>query len=145
MIRLLPISTTQSITFLPRNFDFIDDYNAFVERVRNEGGTFEYSDCAYDSLVEKVTINIRQDGEGDSVVLNDVVPYINKDFVYADISTNIFIEDSIYSITIENNGLLLYRDMIYVTSQTDTNEYHTLNTNKYVENSSDNEYITFKE
>jgi hypothetical protein len=121
MIRLLPITTAQTITIIPRDYSSITG----VDMIIVEDGTWE---------TEQVT-----DING---VLN-----ANGNFVVFQPTFSILKNENIYTLTLtDSDGGLLYRDKIYCSDQTNDEVIHTLNDGLYeqFEGDTDNKYIVLE-
>lgn len=122
MIRLLPNSDVQTIAVIPREFPT--------------------AAAAFDNI----SLTITEDGTNKSETITDIeatIPDSNSNFVYMDIAFSILSEENAYYLEFTKNGSLFYRDKAYVSSQTDDEIVHTLNTNKYDDyvGAGDDEYI----
>lgn len=110
MIRLLPSTDAQIIAVIPREFPTAD---------------VSFTD---------VSLTITEDGTNKSETITDIeatVPDNDSNFVYMDIAFSILSEENAYYLEFTRGGSLFYRDKAYVTSQTDDEVVHTINTNKY--------------
>lgn len=122
MIRLLPNSDVQTIAVIPREFPT--------------------AAAAFDNI----SLTITEDGTNKSETITDIeatIPDSNSNFVYMDIAFSILSEENAYYLEFTKNSSLFYRDKAYVSSQTDDEIVHTLNTNKYDDyvGAGDDEYI----
>jgi hypothetical protein len=122
MIRLLPSTDAQIIAVIPREFPTADA--SFTD----------------------VSLTITEDGTNKSETITDIeatIPDSNSNFVYMDIAFSILSEENAYYLEFTRNGSLFYRDKAYVTSQTDDEVVHTINTNEYDEyvGEGESEYI----
>ena len=115
MIRLLPTSSPQTFSILPRTLDTTD-----------------------------INITIREDGTGDIVTIEPITASVNNDYIDITLSSDKFIAERAYSLEMIRDKELWYRDKIYVTSQARTEIYHTISTDYYKENDTDGDdkYIT---
>lgn len=115
MIRLLPISTSQTFSILPRTSD-----------------------------ITNIDATIREDGTGESVSFTGVTAVVNGDYIDITLSSDKFIAERAYVLEMTRDTKLWYRDKIYVTSQINTDIYHTISTDYYKENNTDGDdkYIT---
>ena len=142
MIRLLPTSSEQTISVIPRKLNYI----SIVDFQKRVPSPLEAIDCLTEAIDEfnDTSIYIRRDGDGKDFTTTDVESVINGDFVDFSFSSDIFVEGSGYSIEITEGVNLIYRDKIYVTTQTNTDVYHTISPNYYEENDTDGDdkYIT---
>lgn len=103
MIRLLPDTSTQTLSVIPRAYTVASD----------------------------LTLNIVEDGTRKNETLNDLTSVVNGNFLDIDCAFSILSEDTSYSLEIKQGNTLLYRDKVYATVKTDTTISHTLNTSKY--------------
>jgi len=115
MIRLLPTSSLQTFSILPRTLD-----------------------------TTGISATIREDGTGNTVTISDVTASVNKDYIDITLSSDKFIAERAYVLEMTRGSNLWYRDKIYVTSQTNTDIYHTISPDYYEENDTDGDdkYIT---
>tara|TARA_R110000803_G_scaffold62802_3_gene123233 strand:+ start:12167 stop:12601 length:435 start_codon:yes stop_codon:yes gene_type:complete len=143
MIRLLPTSEEQTFSIIPRR-KFNGGITELVERVDSQGGTVELNDCVYLVSYLGIKATIREDGTGTSQSFTDVKSIQNNDYIDISISSNILLDERSYVLEITQDNVLWYRDKIYVTSQTNTDIYHTISTDYYEENDTDGDdkYIT---
>jgi hypothetical protein len=110
MIRLLPSTDAQTIAVIPREFPTVA------------------------ASFTNVSLTITEDGTNKSETITDIeatIPDSNSNFVYMDIAFSILSEENAYYLEFTRGGSLFYRDKAYVTSQTDDEVVHTINTNKY--------------
>ena len=122
MIRLLSSTDAQTIAVIPREFPTVD---------------VSFTD---------VSLTITKDGTNKSETITNIeatIPDSNSNFVYMDIAFSILSEEDAYYLEFTRNGSLFYRDKAYVSSQTDDQVVHTINTNKYNNyvGTGDDEYI----
>lgn len=141
---LLPISSEQIISILPRRSDIYLDSD-FQERVLNSNGSVESSECVSDALTElnSLSMYIRKDGEAIEETLNNLKSVSNGNYVDVYFSSNILEEENSYFIEIKQNGSLFYRDKFYITSKTDFTVKHSNAQEEYSQhqNVDDNTYI----
>jgi hypothetical protein len=122
MIRLLPSTDAQTIAVIPREFPTVA------------------------ASFTNVSLTITEDGTNKSETITDIeatIPDSDSNFVYMDIAFSILSEENAYYLEFTKAGSLFYRDKAYVTSQTDDEIVHTINTDKYNEyvGNGDDEYI----
>ena len=122
MIRLLPSTNAQTIAVIPREFPTAE------------------------SSFTNISLTITEDGTNKTETISDIeatIPNNNSNFVFMDIEFSILSEESAYYLEFTRNGSLFYRDKAYVTSQTNDEAVHTINTNKYEKyvGTGDDEYI----
>lgn len=122
MIRLLPSTDAQTVAVIPREFPTVA------------------------ASFTNVSLTITEDGTNKSETITDIeatIPDSNSNFVYMDIAFSILSEENAYYLEFTRGGSLFYRDKAYVTSQTDDEVVHTINTNKYDEyvGEGESEYI----
>lgn len=121
MIRLLPITTAQTISIIPRDYSSLSGVNMIIV----EDGTWDTEQ------IESLT-----------GVLSD-----NGNFVVFQPSFSILKNENTYTITLTNSdGDLLYRDKIYCSDQTNDEAVHTLNNGLYesFQGDTDNKYIVLE-
>jgi len=141
---LLPTSSEQTISIIPREVGlyFGGDYQ---ERVEINNGITESLSCLQDVLdgTNDVDVTITKDGEKISETISVVNVVENGNFVDVTFASTILEEGFGYFLELTSNGGLLYRDKIYVTSQTDFTIKHKQPQNNYTEYNTvdDNTYI----
>jgi len=115
MIRLLPNTNSQTINIIPRD----------------------------KTSLSSINLTITQDGTNKSETLTDLTASDNGNFVSVSLASTILKDETAYYLQFSKGGDLWYRDKAYVTSQTNDEVIHTLNTNKYTEYGagSEDEYI----
>ena len=117
MIILQPITTSQSISIMPR-----------VDL----------------STVITLSIRLRRDGDAKSETITDAVVGSDSNFTTLDFSSSILSEGSTYFIEITEEGSLAYRDKIYITTQGDYTVKHEVSKPRYIQPTgeiNDNTYI----
>jgi hypothetical protein len=143
MLILEPTAGEKTITIAPRS----EYYNSVEARVLNDGGIFENSNCFSLFSGRNHSITLRRDGDGKEEIITSVYVSGITNFTQIKFSPTILQEDSTYYIEIIDDGKLLYRDKIYVTSQTSSQmlvEKHSIGNNtiyKPFSESDDNTYI----
>mgnify|MGYP006111467159 CR=1 FL=1 len=143
MLILQPTAGEKTITIAPRS----EYYNSVEARVLNDGGIFENSNCFSLFSGRNHSITLRRDGDGKEEIITGVYVSGITNFTQIKFSPTILQEDSTYYIEIIDDGKLLYRDKIYVTSQTSSQmlvEKHSIGNNtiyKPFSESDDNTYI----
>ena len=88
---------------------------------------------------------ITEDGTGKTETLTSLTSTIVGNYISIPCTFSILSEGSIYFMEIKQSSTLLFRDKVYVTSQTDRKQKQTLNTGKYTEHSAEptgQKYIT---
>lgn len=115
MIRLLPSTDNQTINIIPRS----------------------------NASLSSINLTITEDGTNISETLTDLTASVNGNFVSVTLASTILNAENGYYLQFSKSGSLWYRDKAYVTSQTNDEVIHTLNTNKYdqYDDGSDDEYI----
>jgi hypothetical protein len=103
MIRLLPSTDTQTISFIPREYVLASD----------------------------LSVVIKEDGTRKVESIYDLTSTRNGNFLEVECPFSILSADISYSLEIKQNDTLLYRDKIYCTAQVDRTISHTLNANLY--------------
>lgn len=106
---LKPISTSQSLSIIPRDY----------------------------TSVNGASMTIYEDGtqKQESVILT-AVESANGNYIVITFSSTILSEGNSYFIEIKNGTTLVYRDKVYCTTQTDKTTKHTLNSGQYTEHES---------
>ena len=114
MIILQPISTSQTISIIPR-----------------------------DTSILTADIYLRRDGDSASFALTSVGVTENVNYTDISFSCDILEENSTYFLEITNQGSLIYRDKVFVTSQQDFKIKHKLSEGKYTQYNvtDDNTYL----
>lgn len=111
MIRLLPNTDPQTLSIIPR----------------------EYIEASDLELV------IKEDGTKKNETLSDLTSVVNGNFLDIECTFSILTDENSYSIELKQAEVLLYRDKIYCTSQTDDTVSHTLNQGDYQQFDSETE------
>ena len=115
MIRLQPIATEQTITIIPRNYDFTG---------------------------KKIDATIIEDGTNKTETLLNLTALSNGNYIDVKLTSLILKENSVYLITLTLNNKLWYSDKIYITSNVNKESIFTLNNNDYVDTgATGDEYI----
>ena len=117
MIILQPITTSQTISIMPR----VDLSTAIT-----------------------VSIRLRRDGDAKSDTITDAVVGSDNDLTTLDFSSSIFSEGSTYFMEIEADDNLAYRDKIFCTNQNDYTVKHEVSQSRYTQPTgeiNDNTYI----
>jgi len=144
MIVLLPTTSIQTISIMPRVTDFLyeSDYSS---RAILDGGSVESISCTSNifNIYNDVNLSIRKDGDGTSETILDVAVTLNGNFIDLSFSCTILEEGSTYFLEATSNGNLIYRDKIFSTTQTDYTVKHIISQNLYDPYSptDDNTYI----
>jgi hypothetical protein len=114
MIILQPISTSQTISIMPR-----------------------------DSSVSTVKVYIRRDGDSKVFTELNAPVVVNGNYTEVAFSCDILEENSTYFLELTNGTDLIYRDKIFATSQQDFKIKHKLSEGKYTQYSvtDDNTYL----
>ncbi len=117
MIILQPITTSQTISIMPR----VDLSTAIT-----------------------VSIRLRRDGDAKLDTITDAVVGSDNDLTTLDFSSSIFSEGSTYFMEIEADDNLAYRDKIFCTNQNDYTAKHIVSQDRYTQPTgeiNDNTYI----
>lgn len=118
MIRLLPNTNEQVFNIVPRELPL-------------DGSPFN-----------DVSLVVIEDGTGKKETINDIVATSNGNFVSVAVTFSILTDENSYYLEFNRNNALWFRDKAYVTSQTNDETIHTINTSKYNQyNSGEDEYI----
>lgn len=105
MIKLLPTSDSQTISFIPRNY----------------------------VVASNISLVVVEDGTRKTQTINNITTSKSGNFITMSVAITIMTDENTYSFEVKQSNTLLYRDKIYCTSQTSTTESHTLNSGKYDE------------
>ena len=137
MIKLLPTTSEQTISFIPRDYTVDNEVTSLLSILKarssnfeNEVGSTEILQTISGSAISMVIV---EDGTRNTQTISNVPLALSGNFINATVSITILTAENTYSFEIKNDGVLLYRDKIYCTSQTSTTVSHTLNTDKYTE------------
>ena len=118
MIRLLPNTNEQVFNIVPRDIPL-------------EG--FPFND---------ISLVVVEDGTSKKETINDIVATLNGNFVSVSVTFSILTDENSYYLEFSKDNSLWFRDKAYVTSQTNDETIHTINTSKYNQyNSGEDEYI----
>jgi len=153
MIRLLPITTAQTITIIPRNYSYITGVYVIIV----EDGTW---------ITEEVgPLNGVLSANGNLVVFQPSFSILKNERTYTITFIVDYVANGFKSKVINNNGSfeaygclaeslrdlgneegILYRDKIYCSDQTNDEVAHTLNKDLYeqFEGDTDNKYIVLE-
>lgn len=139
---LQPVSTSQTITIIPRDYVFSsEDLDLYFERVLLDGGTLESTACAQQSLndLDGVTLYLTNENTNTTATIN---PTITESNGYMSLSAEFsLVSGTFYGMKIFKGSNLIYRDRAFVTSQTEFDKY-TVNQSVYTEEDSyNNEFI----
>jgi len=137
-----PITSEQEILIIPRESLGISNLD-FERRVKLDNGTVESSSCVLPVLAvyNDVAMVIKKDGQNTTETISNLVVTELSNYFKVSFSSTILEEGFGYSITLTKGGSLLYRDKLYVTSQTDFTTKHKQSQNKYKEVVDDNTYV----
>ena len=120
MIRLLPTTSAQVVSIIPRDFADLTD----------------------------IDLVITQDGTGTTQTLSNLSASLssNGNFVQVSIASNILVEENAYYLEFTKGGNIWFRDKAYVTTQVDKDIVHTINEDQYefFAGDSDNKYIVLE-
>ena len=139
---LQPVSTSQTITIIPRDYVFSsEDLDLYFERVLFDGGTLEAQDCVRQALndLDGVTLYLINENTNTTATIN---PSITESNGYMSLSAEFsLVSGTFYGLKIFKGSNLIYRDRVFVTAQTEFDKY-TVNQNIYTEETSyNNEFI----
>ncbi len=102
---LLPSTNSQTLKIIPRSY-------------------VEASD---------LTLVIKEDGTGKTETLTNLTSTIDGNYISIPCTFSILSEGSLYFMELKQGSSLLFRDKVYVTSQTDRKQKQTINSGKYTE------------
>lgn len=144
MIKLLPNSSNQIISIVPREFpSFGVDFDNISLLIKEDGTGIEEELTNLEATVSSENSNYVNIG------IPSIWDNINESWELADknwdsntILFSILREGYGYYLEFRKGGVLWFRDKAYITSQTDKAIKHTINTNEYEQYSSvDEDYI----
>jgi len=139
---LQPVSTSQTITIIPRDYVFSsEDLDLYFERVLLDGGTLESTACVQQALNDLDGINLYLTNENTNTTAT-INPSITESNGYMSLSAEFSLASgTFYGLKIFKGSNLIYRDRVFVTSQTEFDKY-TVNQSVYTEETSyNNEFI----
>ena len=144
MIILLPITTVQTISVMPRERNYLS-IGELESRVAESQGTLEAKTCVAEGIAyfNNTTIELRRDGDGMSETITEIKSVINQNYIEYSFSSTKLEEGSTYLITIKEEDRLIYRDKAYSTTQNDYKVKHIVSQSEYTAYSAtdDNTYI----
>lgn len=137
MIKLLPTTSDQTISFIPRDYTLDNEVTSLLSILKARSSNFE-NETGSTTILQAISgsaisMVIVEDGTRNTQTISNVPLALSGNFINATVSITILTAENTYSFEIKNDGVLLYRDKIYCTSQTSTTVSHTLNTDKYTE------------
>ena len=139
---LQPVSTAQTITIIPRDYVFSsEDLDLYFERVLLDGGTLEAQSCVRQDLNDLDGVNLYLTNENTNTTAT-INPTITESQGYMSLSAEFsLVSGTFYSMKVFKGSNLIYRDRVFVTSQTEYDKF-TVNQNVYTEEQSyNNEFI----
>ena len=139
---LQPVSTAQTITIIPRDYVFSsEDLDLYFERVLLDGGTLEAQSCVRQDLSDLDGVNLYLTNENTNTTAT-INPTITESQGYMSLSAEFsLVSGTFYSMKVFKGSNLIYRDRVFVTSQTEYDKF-TVNQNVYTEETSyNNEFI----
>ena len=139
---LKPISTTQEIQIIPRDYVFSsEDLDLYFERVLLDGGTLEAESCVQSALngLDGILILLTNESTNTTATTN---PTITESNGYMTLSAEFSLSEGVfYGMKIFDGSTLIYRGRVFVTSQTEYDKY-TTNSGVYTEETSyENEFV----
>jgi hypothetical protein len=142
-MHILRVSASpQTITIIPRQFVYSqEDLDLYFERVLLDDGTLEGTACVVSALndLDGVSLYITDESTNTTAEINPTIEEANG-FMYLT-STFSLVDGRFYGMKLIYDGNLIYRDRIYVTSQTEYDKF-TVNSGVYTEETTyNNEYI----
>ena len=139
---LQPVGTSQTITIIPRDYVFSsEDLDLYFERVLLDGGTLEASNCVRQALSDLDGVNLYLTNENTNTTAT-INPTITESNGFMSLSATFsLVGGTFYGMKIFKGSNLIYRDRVFVTSQTEYDKF-TVNQNVYTEEQSyNNEFI----
>ena len=139
---LQPVGTSQTITIIQRDYVFSsEDLDLYFERVLLDGGTLEASSCVRQALndLDGVDLYLTNENTNTTATIN---PSITESNGFMSLSATFsLVGGTFYGMKIFKGSNLIYRDRVFVTSQTEYDKF-TVNQNVYTEEESyNNEFI----
>jgi hypothetical protein len=80
-----------------------------------------------------LSLVIKEDGTGKTETLTSLTSTIDGNYISIPCTFSILSEGSLYFMELKQGSSLLFRDKVYVTSQTDRKQKQTINSGKYTE------------
>jgi len=142
-MHILRVSASpQTITIIPREFVYSqEDLDFYFERVLLDDGTLEAENCVRIALndLDGVTLLLTDESTNTTAEINPTIEEANG-FMYLT-STFTLVDSRFYGMKVVYDGNLIYRDRVFVTSQTEYDKY-TVNAGVYTEETTyNNEFI----
>lgn len=142
-MHILQVSASpQTITIIPREFVYSsEDLDLYFERVLLDSGTLEGAVCVQAEVndLDGVTLLLIDESTNTTATINPTIEEANG-FMHLT-ATFSLVNNRFYGLKVIYDGALIYRDRVFVTSQTDYDKF-TVNAGAYTEETSyDNEYI----
>ena len=141
---LLPITSEQTISIIPRNIDVYYDSD-YSQRISKDNGIVESLSCIEDviAILNGIEMTIIKDGEKITEILSNLLISTNGNYVDVTFSSSILEEGFGYFIELKKADNLYYRDKFFVTAQTDFTVKHKQSQENYTEYNTidDNTYI----
>jgi len=139
---LRPVSTEQAITIIPRDYVFSsEDLDLYFARVLLDGGTLEGEACVRQALndLDGVTLYLTNENTNTTATIN---PTITESYGFMSLFAEFsLVSNTFYTFRVFKGLNLIYRDRVFVTSQTDYAKF-TVNEGVYTEETSyNNEFI----
>lgn len=139
---LQPVSTSQTITIIPRDYVFSsEDLDLYFERVLLDNGILEAEACVRQALndLDGVTLYLVNEQTNTTATIN---PTITESNGYMSLSAEFSLASNVfYGMKVFKGSNLIYRDRAFVTAQTEFDKF-TTNQNIYTEEASyNNEFI----
>lgn len=142
-MHILQVSASpQTITIIPREFVYSqEDLDLYFERVLLDDGSLEGITCTENALndLDGVTLYLIDESTNTTTEINPTIEEANG-FMHLT-ATFTLVNNRFYGMKVVYDGNLIYRDRIFVTSQTEYDKF-TVNAGVYTEETSyDNDFI----
>ena len=142
-MHILQVSASpQTITIIPREFVYSqEDLDLYFERVLLDDGTLEGESCVESALndLDGVTLYLIDESTNTTAEINPTIEEANG-FMYLT-ATFTLVNNRFYGMKVVYDGKLIYRDRVFVTSQTEYDKF-TVNAGVYTEQTTyDNDFI----
>jgi len=135
MIKLLPTSDVQTISFIPRSYGMVEYVEELIDSLQSRSDNTE-NVLGTKSILSKIrgcgiSLVVIEDGTRKTQTIDNITISRSGNFLTMSVEITIMTAENTYSLELKDGDDLLYRDKIYCTSQTSTTQSHTLNSSKY--------------
>jgi hypothetical protein len=135
MIKLLPTSDAQTISFIPRSYGMVEYIEVLIDSLQSRSDKTE-NVLGTKNILSKIrgcgiSLVVVEDGTRKTQTINNISISRSGNFLTMSVAITIMTAENTYSLELKDGDNLLYRDKIYCTTQTSTTVSHTLNSGKY--------------